>query len=127
MTVASQHQNHKVDWRKIISKKMMQVLLLFKLLGMLSASSIARAETVYVTHKGVVNLASYSCQEINRSSLVWRLCANRDSSSVIVNLKGSYYEYCGMGDSAFKRWMLADSLGRYYNSYVKGKYDCHNK
>lgn len=104
----------------------MQALLFAKILGFLAISSIARAETVYVTHKGVVDLAGYSCHEISRSSLVWRLCANRGSSSVIVNLKGTYYEYCRMGDAAVKRWMSADSLGRYYNSFIKGKYDCRN-
>jgi len=43
---------------------------------------------------------------------------------VIVNLAGTYYHYCEVPSAVFNNWRSADSMGQYYNSEIKGQYDC---
>lgn len=35
----------------------------------------------------------------------------------------SIWEYEGMTESAFQRWMEADSIGSYFQAHVRGKYE----
>lgn len=82
------------------------------------------AETVNVKYRGPVDLAPFSCEQITRSSVVKRLCYDRRERYVIVNLTGTYYHYCEVPPETVAAWQKSDSMGQFYNSQVKGNFDC---
>ena len=88
------------------------------------AAAPASAESVFVKYRGPVDLAPFSCEWVTRSSLVQRLCYDPREQYVIVNLTGTYYHYCEIPPSTVAAWRAADSMGRFYNAAVKGRFDC---
>lgn len=82
------------------------------------------SETVMVKYRGPVNLAPFNCEWVSRSSVVNRLCYDAKEKYVVVNLTGTYYHYCEVPENVVSAWRRADSMGRYYNAVMKGKYDC---
>lgn len=84
----------------------------------------AIAESVYVKYRGLVNLSPFECEWVSRSSVVKRLCYDAKEEYVIVNLHGTYYHYCEVPAAVVTGWRRADSMGRYYNVRVKGRFDC---
>ena len=93
-------------------------------LTMLFVSTSLFAETVNVKYRGDVDLAPFSCEWVSRSSVVNRLCYDSKEQYVIVKLKATYYHYCEVPASIIDNWRNADSMGRYYNANLKGRYDC---
>jgi hypothetical protein len=87
-------------------------------------SVLAGAEQVYVKYRGPVDLSPFKCEWIERSSLVKRLCYDAKEKYVVVNLTGTYYHYCEVPPGVVASWRSADSMGRFYNSSVKGSFDC---
>jgi len=81
-------------------------------------------EIVYVKYRGPVNLAPFNCEWVTRSSVVERLCYDPKEQYVIVNLGGTYYHYCEVPSGVVSEWRDADSMGRYYNAQIKGRFDC---
>ena len=84
----------------------------------------ANAESVSVKYRGAVELAPFKCNWINRSSLVNRLCYDEKETYVVVMLRDTYYHYCEAPKSIVAAWFSASSMGRFYNTYIKGRYDC---
>lgn len=93
------------------------------LLALLVMSVSARAETVFVKYAGLVDLDKFSCKTVTRSSLVRRVCYRPDNYMVIL-LGSTYYHYCNIPSSEVAGLLYAESMGRYYNAYIKGRYDC---
>jgi hypothetical protein len=91
--------------------------------GTIPTSAVA-AETVMVKYRGPVDLAPFNCEWVSRSSVVNRLCYDIKEKYVVVNLSGTYYHYCEVPANVVSGWRQADSMGRYYNAVVKGRYDC---
>lgn len=85
--------------------------------------TVARAETVMVKYVGPVDLSTMKCGW-TESSLVHRICYRRSDQYLVVLLKNTYYQYCGISSPVVGEWVNADSLGRYYLAAVKGNYDC---
>lgn len=81
-------------------------------------------EVVMVKYRGPVDLAPFTCEFVQRSSLVQRLCYDAREQYVIVNLSGTYYHYCEVPASTLAAWRGAESMGRFYNRNVKGRFDC---
>ena len=81
-------------------------------------------ETVYVKYRGPVSLAPFNCEWVTRSSVVERLCYDSKEQYVIVSLGGTYYHYCEVPPEIVSEWRDADSMGRYYNAQIKGRFDC---
>lgn len=82
------------------------------------------AEEVYVKYRGAIDLSSFRCVSVSRSSLVNRICYDAAEQYTIVSLNGTYYHYCEMPRAVVSAWREADSMGRFYNQHVKGRYDC---
>ena len=91
---------------------------------MLLSESFLIAETVDVKFHGSVEISSFDCKWITNSSVVTRLCYDAANQYGIVNLNGNYYHYCEIPPAVISSWKNASSMGKYYNSYVKGNYDC---
>ena len=81
------------------------------------------AETVYVKYRGPVNLDNFSCSYPS-STFVHTICYWSKKQYLVVLLNQTYYHYCRIPESVVERWLHADSQGRFYNSYIKGNYDC---
>ena len=59
-----------------------------------SFSAEARAEAVDVKYRGPVDLKTFECHDINRSSFIQRVCYDKAQSYMIISLRGTYYHYC---------------------------------
>ena len=81
-------------------------------------------EIVNVKYRGQVDLTPFDCEWVARSSVVKRLCYDSKEQYVIVSLGATYYHYCEVPAELVKGWREADSMGRYYDNQVKGRFDC---
>lgn len=68
----------------------------------MSLCSSTQAETVAVKYRGVVPLDKFQCQDIDRSSLVRRVCYDVTQHYMVISLKGTYYHYCEIDQGAAK-------------------------
>ena len=98
------------------------LLILFISLGLIS---LANAESVYVKYRGTVSLDNFYCEK-TRSSFVDRICYQEQNNYVLVLLSDNYYQYCRVPYSIVNRWFNATSKGRFYNSNIKGRFDCRS-
>jgi hypothetical protein len=98
------------------------------LIFLLPAAEV-RSETIDVKYRGTVDLKSFECRDINRSSFIQRVCYDKAQSYMLINLKGTYYHYCELPPATYDRLMGAPSMGQFYNQNIKGTgsdgpYDC---
>jgi hypothetical protein len=89
----------------------------------------ARAETVIVKFRGPVDLKTFVCRDIDRSSFIQRVCYDKAQSYMIISLRGTYYHYCELPSATLDGLMGAPSMGQFYNQNIKGSgsdgpYDC---
>jgi hypothetical protein len=85
---------------------------------------VVDAETVVIKYRGPVDLAYMKCELIERSSFIRRLCYDTKAKYVVVALNDTYYHYCGVPADVVSSWRAAESMGRFYNAQVKGRFDC---
>lgn len=90
-------------------------------------AGLASGETVNVKYRGPVDLAPFACETVTRSSFVRRVCYDRREQYMIINLDGTYYHYCEIDAGTVSQLLGASSMGRYYNSKIKGRFDCRTK
>jgi len=88
-----------------------------------------RSETVDVKYRGPVDLKTFECRDINRSSFIQRVCYDKPQSYMLISLKGTYYHYCELPAVTYDALMGAPSMGQFYNQNIKGSgsdgpYDC---
>lgn len=91
---------------------------------LLALPLLADAETVMVKYSGPVDLSPLACAWTPRSSFIVRLCHDPKRRYVVVNLAGTYYHYCAMPGAVVQSWLAADSMGRFYNAHIKGRFAC---
>jgi hypothetical protein len=87
------------------------------------------SEAVDVRDRGIVDLKTFDCRDINRSSLIQRVCYDRAQSYLLVSIKNVYDQYCDLPPPAFDGLMGAPSMGQFFNRNIKGAgsggpYDC---
>lgn len=90
----------------------------------LVACGTALAETVNVKYRGVLDLAPFQCESVSRSSLVTRVCYDRKEQYMVIGLQGTYYHYCEIDPGTVAALRGAESMGRFFNSSIKGRFDC---
>lgn len=93
----------------------------------LALSGEAAAETVDVKYRGPVDLKPFKCSSVDRSSLVNRVCYDAKEQYMIISLQGVYYHYCEIDASTVSQLLRAESMGRYFNAAIKGRYDCRSR
>jgi hypothetical protein len=101
---------------------MLKKLILMLIFSAISSAAIA--ESVYVKYRGNLDLKTFQCEWVTKSSMVNRLCYDPKEQYAIVNLKGTYYHYCEIPSNIISDWRKASSMGSYFNSVVKGNFDC---
>lgn len=87
-------------------------------------SGAAHAESVNVKYRGVLDLAPFQCESVSRSSLVTRVCYDRKEQYMVIGLQGTYYHYCEIDAGTVNALRGAESMGRYFNANIKGRFDC---
>jgi hypothetical protein len=93
----------------------------------LLATTPARSETVDVKYRGAVDLKPFACADTPRSSFIQRVCYDKSQNYMLINLRGTYYHYCGMPAATFDAIMTAGSMGQFYNQKgtgSNGPFDC---
>ena len=58
------------------------------------------------------------------SSFVNGAWYDQSNKYMIIKLMDTYYHYCGLPTTTWSSFKKASSFGTYYNSYIKGNYDC---
>ena len=91
---------------------------------LVAASPLANAETVMVKYHGPVDTSHFQCESISRSSLVNRVCYDASNQYMLIALRGTYYHYCGIDGGTVSELLGASSMGRFYNGYIRGRFDC---
>ena len=92
--------------------------------ALFAASSIACAESVYVKYRGEVDLRFFDCTDIARSSFIRRVCYDLRNEYMLISLNGTFYHYCEIDGETVSALKTAESMGRYYNASIKGRFDC---
>jgi hypothetical protein len=87
-------------------------------------SNLAVAESVIVKNRGKVNLAPFRCERIAGSNLIKRICYDEREQYLLLNVAGTYLDYCGVRYATVSELESADSLGRYFNAHIDGYFDC---
>jgi hypothetical protein len=87
------------------------------------------SETVDVRDRGTVDLGTFECRDINRSSLIQRVCYDKAQRTLIVSVKGTYDQFCELPAPTFEHLMGAPSMGQFFNRNIRGsgsggRYDC---
>jgi hypothetical protein len=87
------------------------------------------SETVEVRDRGPVDLATYECRDTPRSTLIQRACYDPARASMVVNVTGTYFQYCDLPPATFDSLMAAPSMGQFFKRNFAsggsdGRYDC---
>ena len=58
------------------------------------------------------------------SSVVFDAWFDSGNKYLVINLRGTNYQYCGVDDAVWQSLKTASSMGTFYYSYIKGSADC---
>ncbi|WP_407152317.1 KTSC domain-containing protein [Bradyrhizobium sp. ORS 86] len=86
-------------------------------------------ETIDIGNGGSVDLSTFECRDIRRSTIVQRVCYDAGQRMLLVAVRGSYQHYCGVSAATFDALMNAPSMGLYFNRVLRiagadGRYTC---
>ena len=84
-------------------------------------------ETVETTGRGVVELAPFSCSDTPRSTVIRRVCYDRQRRHLLVRVGDTYVEYCKLPPVVFDTFTTAPSMGQFYRTRIAaaaGLYSC---
>ena len=91
---------------------------------LISVATAGAAETVDVKYRGVIPLDRFTCSSIERSSFIRRVCYDGADAYMVVRLKETYYHYCDIDKATVDALLNAESMGRFFNTSIKGHFDC---
>jgi hypothetical protein len=100
--------------------------ILFPIAALVGCIEVVNAETVTVEYFGPVDISTFRCEIITRTSDAKRLCYDRKEKNLIVKLSGGYYQYCGVPSEVITAWLHADPMNDYYNTQVRKHFDCRS-
>jgi len=90
------------------------------------------SETIEVRDRGAVDLATFECRDTPRSTLIQRACYDPAQASMIVSVKGAYFQYCDLTPTKFDSLMAAPSMGQFFKQNFAGagtgdRYECGSR
>ena len=91
---------------------------------LLLTSGLSSADIVIVKYRGPVDLTPFACESVTRSSFIQRVCYDSSEQYMLISLSGIYYHYCEIPAVTVNQLLNAESMGKYYNSAIKGRFDC---
>lgn len=89
-----------------------------------SVKSEPKGDLVRGNYGQLVDLEPLECKWTPESSFIERLCFHIDAEYAVVKMSGTYYQFCGLPPEVAVAWVKSDSLGRFFNQRIKGRYDC---
>ncbi len=87
------------------------------LLALLCTASLS-TEIVDVRGRGPVDLATFACTDTPRSTVVQRVCYDQARRHLLVNVGGTYSEYCRLPAATFEAFIVAPSMGQYHRQHI---------
>ncbi|MBR0697502.1 KTSC domain-containing protein [Bradyrhizobium lablabi] len=86
-------------------------------------------ERIAVGSGNAVDLATYECRDIDRTTIVQRVCYDSAQRALLVAVRGTYQQYCGVPMETFDALMHAPSMGLFVNRVLRiagadGRYAC---
>ena len=101
------------------------------LLAQLAGTPIV-SETVETGEHRLVDLQTFECRDITRSTVLQRVCYDRAQQDLIVASHGAYDRYCGVTAETVERLLGAPSMGQFFNRNIKrettaGRYACRTR
>jgi hypothetical protein len=76
------------------------------------------SETVEVSDRGSVDLQTFECRDINRSTIVQRVCYDGSQHTMMVGIKGRYDRYCELSVQTLEAFVTAPSMGGFFNQNI---------
>ncbi|WP_024341284.1 KTSC domain-containing protein [Bradyrhizobium japonicum] len=101
------------------------------LLAQLAGTPIV-SETIETGEQRIVDLVTFECRDISRSTVLQRVCYDRAQQDLIVASNGAYVRYCGVAADTVERLMGAPSMGQFFSRNIKreatiGRYTCRTR
>ncbi|SDH35409.1 KTSC domain-containing protein [Bradyrhizobium sp. Rc2d] len=98
------------------------------LLAQLATAPIV-SETVETGERRLVDLGTFECRDITRSTVLQRVCYDRAQQNLVVANNGAYDRYCGVTPDTVESLLGAPSMGQFFNQNIKpeattGSYAC---
>ncbi|MHC2462270.1 KTSC domain-containing protein [Bradyrhizobium embrapense] len=86
-------------------------------------------ETVDLGNSTSVDLTTFDCRDINRSTIIQRVCYSASERTLLVAVRASYLHYCGVPMETYDALMIAPSMGVFLNRVLRiagadGRYTC---
>ena len=92
----------------------------FILSALVYICNIASAETVKVKYNGAVSLDSFVCAEVKENSDVSRICYDQAEGYMLIQLKTTYYQYCGIDSATVQDLQGAKSKRQFFETRIRG-------
>lgn len=98
------------------------------LLSQLAGTPIV-SETVETGERQLIDLGTFECRDITRSTVLQRVCYDRARQDLVVAADGAYDRYCGVTADTVERLLGAPSMGQFFNQNIRqetagSRYDC---
>ena len=99
------------------------------IIALIFAAPWEEAESIDVRYRGPVNLKSFDCQDITRSSLIERVCYDEANRYMVVRRNAVHGQYCELPKEVVVAFLNAPSMGQYFKANIAGNdksgpYDC---
>jgi hypothetical protein len=76
------------------------------------------SEKVEVRGRAAVDLATFECRDINRSTVVQRVCYAAAQRTLLVEVRGAYQQFCNVPAETYAAFMVAPSMGLFFRRNV---------
>ena len=74
--------------------------------------------------QGPVSLSGFINLNTSRSSFIKEAWYKSSDQYLILKLNNTYYHYCNLPQNSWSAFENADSLGDFYNTQIKGRFEC---
>jgi len=64
------------------------------------------------------------CEGVSRSSFVNAVCYDERHLRLSLLLNDRWYQYCGVSPGLAQNLLAAPSVGRFFHSHIRGRYEC---
>ena len=90
------------------------------------------SETVETGGHRPIDLATFECRDITRSTVLQRVCYDGARQDLIVAIDGQYDRYCGVAAETVDSLLGAPSMGQFFNRNIRrdvagDRYDCRTR
>jgi hypothetical protein len=77
------------------------------------------SESVEIGGRDEIDLASFECRDINRSTVLQRVCYDPTKRDLVIAINGTYDRYCGVPARTVDRLLGAPSMGQFFNRTIR--------